>query len=138
MRAKYGDEVTYEDFPAGHIQTEFSFDVLQVSQGLYAPAAFHSFIGFEVSKPLLERAFLNTYGIELKDIFKSEDLAIGTYRHTISGLVPKMTKVALATREKQMEKASANFDRRKFVYRLSRRDYQKEFGKEYYRPKLSD
>jgi hypothetical protein len=138
MRAKYGDAVTYEDFPAGHIQTEFAFDVLQVSQGLYAPDAFHSFIGFEVSKPLLERAFLATYGIEFKDVFKSEDLAIGTYRKTISGLVPKMTKVALATREKQMEKASANFDRRKFLYRYTRRDYEKDFGTDYYRPKLSD
>ena len=138
MRAKFGDEVTYEDFPAGHIQTEFAFDVLQVSQGLYAPDAFHSFIGFEVAKPLLERAFLANYGIEMKDVFKNEDLAIGTYRHTVSGLIPKMTKVALATREKQMEKATPNFNRKKFAYRLTRREYEKDFGKGYYRPGIFD
>lgn len=138
MRAKYGDEVTYEDFPAGHIQTEFAFDVLQVSQGLYAPDAFHSFIGFEVSKPLLERAFLATYGIELKSIFRSEDLAIGTYRRSVSSLIPKMTKVALATREKQMEKASPTFNKRNFLYRYTRRQYEKDFGTGYYRPGFFD
>jgi hypothetical protein len=138
MRAKYGDEVTYEDFPAGHIQTEFAFDVLQVSQGLYAPDAFHSFVGFEVAKPLLERAFQATYGIEMKSLFKSEDLAMGTYRHTVASLIPKMTKVALATREKQMEKASPNFSKRTFLYRYSKRNYEKEFGANYYHPGFFD
>jgi hypothetical protein len=138
LRAKFGDQVTYEDFPAAHVQTEFAFDVLQVSQGLYAPEAFHSFVGFEVSKPALERAFLATYGFQLEKLFKSEDLAIGTYRRAVSGLVPKMTKVALATREKQMEKASAKFDRRRFVYRYSSREYKREFGSEYYRPGFLD
>src|SRR5438045_5357275 len=72
VRRKFGNRPTYEDYPTGHIQTEFSFDVLQVANGLYAPDTYHSFIGFEVSKPLLERAFRETYGVELKDEFKSE------------------------------------------------------------------
>ena len=74
---------------AAHLKTEFAFDVVQVAQQHYAPDAYRDFIGFKVSKPLLERAFLQTYGIELKEIFMSVDLAIGTFRHTVSGLIPR-------------------------------------------------
>jgi hypothetical protein len=48
---------------------EFVFDVDQVAAGRYAPSAYHEVIGFEVSKPLLERAFLKTYSIELSSVF---------------------------------------------------------------------
>ncbi len=82
VRAKFGDVATYEDNPADHLKTEFSFDVAEVASNHYAPIAYHDFIGFEVSKPLLERAFLQTYGIPLKDISLSLDLALGTYRRT--------------------------------------------------------
>jgi len=37
-----------------------------------------------VATPLLERAFSEIYGIEMKDLFFSEDLAIGTYRHAVA------------------------------------------------------
>ena len=67
------------------MKTEFAFDVVQVAQQHYAPEAYHDFIGFEVSKPLLERALLKTYGIELKDMFMSVDLALGTFRILSAG-----------------------------------------------------
>ena len=35
---------------------------------IIAPQGYHDFIGFEVSKTLLERAFLKTYGVPLKDV----------------------------------------------------------------------
>ena len=73
---------------------EFSFDVVQVAAGAYAPEAYHSYIGFKVAKPALERAFRDTYGIEMKDVFFNEDLAIATYRHAIATTIPEMTKVA--------------------------------------------
>jgi hypothetical protein len=71
LRRKFGDTVTYEDDPVAHIKTEFGFDVVQVAHGLYAPQAYHDFIGFNVAKPLLERAFEKTYGITMKDVFKT-------------------------------------------------------------------
>src|SRR6202171_754143 len=55
LRAKFGDIVTYADDPVSHLKTEFAFDVLQVARGHYAPKAYHDFIGFKVSKPVLER-----------------------------------------------------------------------------------
>ena len=61
--------MTYWDNPLSHLRTEFGFDVLQVAQGRYAPDRYRAFIGFQVSKPVLERAFQDTYGMEMKDVF---------------------------------------------------------------------
>ena len=134
LRAKYGDSVTYEDDPKAHIRTEFGFDVAQVAKNRYTADAYHDFIGFEVAKPLLERAFQKTYGIELGDVFKDADLAIGTYRRSVSRIIPEMTRVALATRRADMVKETPNFEKREFLYHLSRADYEKAWGKSYQQP----
>ena len=134
LRRKFGDVVTYEDDPGAHIKTEFGFDVIEVAHGRYAPQAYHEFIGFKVSKPLLERSFQDTYGIELKDVFKSLDLALGTYRRTVSHLIPEMTKVAWTEKKDEIGKSLRGVTRRKFVYNLSRASYEKEWGGEYERP----
>ena len=57
--------MTYADDPKAHIRTEFGFDVTQVAKNRYTSDRYHDFIGFEVSKPVLERAFQDTYGIPL-------------------------------------------------------------------------
>src|SRR5215510_503451 len=111
LRRKYGDEVTYADDPASHLKTEFGFDVLQVAKGRYVSDAYHDFIGFEVSKPLLERSFQETYGLELKDVFGALDLAIGTYRRTVSDLIPKMTQVAWELKADQIQKDAPGITR---------------------------
>jgi hypothetical protein len=125
-RAKFGDVITYAEFPAGHLQTEFAFDVLQVAHGRYAPEAYHDFIGFEVAQALLERAFKEIYGITLGSVLPSKELSIGTYRWAVSGLIPEMTKVALTTHQKDFQESN--------VYRYSREQYETEYGNKYYRP----
>src|SRR5262249_16009937 len=124
LKRKYGDEVTYEDDPGAHLKTEFGFDVLQVARGRYVPDAYHDFIGFEVSKPLLERAFQQTYCLQLKDVFGSVDLAVGTFRRTVSGLLPKMTRVAWELKRDAIEKSQPGITRDKFLYNLPRGDYE--------------
>jgi len=84
LAKKYGPVVTYDQKPSAHAQVEFGFDVDQVAEGNYAPHTYHEFIGFEVSKPVLERAFARTYCVKLSDVFGSVDLAIGSYRHAVS------------------------------------------------------
>ena len=91
---KYGPAVTYEEKPSAHMKMEFGFDVDQVAKGNYAPKAYHDFIGFEVSKPVLERAFQRTYALDLSSVFFRVDLAIGSYRHAVSTVIPRTTKVA--------------------------------------------
>jgi hypothetical protein len=134
LRAKFGDEVTYAEDPASHLKTEFGFDVLQVAKGRYAPDAYHDFIGFKVEKEVLERAFVKTYGLQLKDVFTNLDLAIGTYRRGVSSLIPEMTKVAWELKKDEIEKSSPGITREKFLYNLSRAEYEKEFGKGYEKP----
>jgi hypothetical protein len=134
LRKKYGEQVTYANDPKAHIRTEFGFDMVQVAKNRYTSDRYHDFIGFEVSQRLLDRTFKNTYGISMDDIIDDEDLAIGTFRWSVSQVIPEMTRVALLSRKDQMVREDPSFDQTKFLYYLSRTDYQKEWGKDYRRP----
>jgi Zinc dependent phospholipase C len=136
LRKKYGDEVTYADDPKTHIRTEFGFDMVQVAKNRYTSDSYHDFIGFEVSKPLMERAFLETYSLELSDVFGSEDLSIGTFRHAIATVIPQMTRAALINRRKEIVHDTPNFNEKTFLYHLSRTTYKKQWGTTYRKPKL--
>jgi len=131
LRAKYGNSVRYAEDHTAHLKTEFGFDMVQVAKNRYASQQYHDFIGFQVSKPLLERTFPIVYGVELKDVLTHEDLAVGSYRFAVSRMIPEMTKIALRTHKKDMMQETPNFAKRQFLYRLSRSDYEKEWGKDY-------
>ena len=135
LRTKYGAIVTYWDNPLSHIRTEFGFDVLQVAQGRYAPGKYRAFVGFKVAKPLLERAFQETYGLEMKDLFGGhEDLALGSFRYTTSTIIPEMTKVAWQLKSDTIVQEIPGMTKRKFLFNLSRSDYEKQWGTQYQRP----
>jgi hypothetical protein len=134
LRAKYGNSVRYAQDKTAHLKTEFGFDMAQVAKKRYAPQQYHDFIGFKVSRPLLERVFPVVYGLELKDVLPHEDLAVGSYRFSVSKLIPEMTQVALQVHGKDFAREIPDFDKRKFLYRLSRADYESEWGKEYQKP----
>ena len=136
LRAKFGKSVRYAQDKTAHLKTEFGFDMVQVAKNRYASQQYHDFIGFQVSKPLLERAFPVVYGVELKDVLAHEDLSIGSYRYSISRLIPEMTQVALQTHKKDMMREHPDFAKRKFLYRLSRSEYEKDWGKDYAKPGL--
>lgn len=124
MREKHGSSMTYADSPKRHVIVEFSFDVIQVATGRYASDAYHDFIGFKVAQPLLERTFRDIYGVEMCELFSDLDLAIGTYRHAVSEIIPEMTKVAARDKQKQIA-----------VFHLTRVEYEKKYGSAYSKPK---
>src|SRR5229473_3483542 len=134
LRAKFGKSVRYSEDKVAHLKTEFGFDTVQVAKNRYASQQYHDFIGFQVSKSLLERVFPVVYGVELKDVLTHEDLAVGSYRFAVSRLIPRMTQVALQTHKKDLIRETPNFAKRKFLYRLSRSGYEKEWGKDYVKP----
>jgi len=136
LKRKFGSAVTYWDNPAAHIRTEFGFDVLQVASGRYAPESYRRFIGFQVSRDVLERAFQDTYRIEMKDVFGNLSLALGSYRHTVGFIVPGMTRVAWNLKKDQLQKEIPGVTCKKFLYNLSRSSYEKEWGTEYRKPGL--
>jgi hypothetical protein len=134
LRAKFGDSVAYDEAPKQHILVEFAFDVVLVANGGYKLQAYHDYIGFKVSKPLLERAFKETYGLEMKDLFLNEDLAIGTYRRAVASTIPNMTKVAWEHKQDEILKTTPGAVRTQFVFTLPRTDYEQEYGKDYRKP----
>jgi hypothetical protein len=134
LARKFGQVVTYSDDHISHLQVEFSYDVLQVARGAYAPEAYHDFIGFEVAPEVLRRAFYDTYGLKLEDVFTDLDLALGTYRRAVSVLIPRMTRVAWDLKKDEFQKAQPTLTRRVFVYNLSRAGYRKEWNTKYREP----
>jgi hypothetical protein len=134
LHKKYGDVVTYEDSHSAHIRAEFGFDMTEVAKNHYTSDAFHDFIGFEISESLLERTFPKVYGIQFKDVIHNEDLAIGTFRHAVSQVIPQMTRVALLARTKEIVPDKRDRAHKKYLYYLSRSDYQREWGRLYRRP----
>jgi Zinc dependent phospholipase C len=133
---KYGPVVTYDQDPGAHLKTEFSFDVLQVVEGHYAPDAYHDRIGFQVSQELLQRAFHETYSVDLKSTFTNFDLAVETYRHGVSSVIPEMTKVAWQAKKDEIQREYPGTTRNQFLYHLSRASYERQWSRDYRKPGL--
>jgi hypothetical protein len=138
LKKKYGDLVTYEDDRLAHVKTEFGFDVLEIAQGRYAPDNYHDFIGFGVSVPLLEQAFQETYGLDLKTVLTDEEKVLGSYRHDVSQLLPRATRIAWSLKKDEIRKDQPGITRKEFLYNLSRASYQKNWGKQYQPPTLGE
>lgn len=130
MKTKFGDTVTYAEDKISHLRTEFSFDVLQTARGNYAPRAYHDFIGFQVSKELIEKAFRKTYGLDVNELFGNFDRAIGSFRWSVKELIPSATRAAWKTKKKEITELNPAVARRSYVYTIRRQKYFKEFGRE--------
>src|SRR5579871_2729331 len=134
LKKKYGDVVTYEEDKLAHTKTEFGFDVLEVAKERYAPDSYHDFIGFEVAQRLLEQAFQETYGLELKSVLLDEDKALRSYRHAVSKLLPKATRIAWHLKKDEIKDDVPGVTKRKFLYNLKRSNFEKEWGRDYKKP----
>jgi hypothetical protein len=117
------------------VLVEFAFDVLIVAHGGYRLQTYHDFIGFKVATPLLERAFRETYGLDMNDLFVSEDLAVGTFRHAVGTTIPNVTTVAWNRKQEQIQETTPGAMRERFVLTLPRAAYEKEFGNDYRKPR---
>ncbi len=138
LQKKFGDSVAYEKDPLAHVKTEFGFDVLEIARERYAPAGYHDFIGFEVSEELLDQAFKETYGLELKDVLLDEKKALNSYRHDVSKLIPKATRIAWTLKKDEIKDDIPDMTRKRFLYNLSRSSYEREWGKNYRKPSLGE
>ncbi len=138
LRKKYGDSVSYADNPLAHVKTEFGFDVLEIARERYAPDSYHDFIGFEVSRPLLDQAFRETYGLELKTVLVDEGKALNSYRRDVSKLIPKATRIAWHLKQDEIKDDIPDATKRKFLFNLSRSNYEREWGKDYRKPNAGE
>jgi hypothetical protein len=108
--------------------------VVEVAHGNYSQENYRDFIGFQVAQSVLERAFAETYGLQMRDVMKHQDLAVSTYRFAVSSLIPKMTKVAIATFDKDVPHATPGAAKSKFIYRMRRTEYESVYGRKYEKP----
>jgi zinc dependent phospholipase C len=134
LERKFGNEVTYVQAPAQHVMVEFSFDVVQAAGGTYLPEAYQSFIGFRVATPLLERAFHDTYGLEMRDVFADMDRSISTYRYSVSQLIPALTEAAWRDKHDEIVKLHPSLEKTGFVFAYGRQAFEREYGTDYQRP----
>jgi hypothetical protein len=63
-----------------------------------------------------------------------EDMAINTYRRSISTVIPEMTKVALLIKGDELKREIPDFNRNHFLYHLSRAEYNRTYGSGYRQP----
>jgi hypothetical protein len=138
LKRRYGDSVTYEQDKLAHLKTEFGFDVLEVARGRYAPDSYHDFIGFGVSTPLLEEAFQETYGLDLKSVLADEDKALGSYRHDVSHVLPEATRIAWLLKKDEIKNDQPGMIKKKFLYNLSHASYRKNWGRNYQEPSFGE
>jgi Zinc dependent phospholipase C len=136
LAEKFGKSITYAEAPKQHVITEFSFDIVQSAGGLYPSDAYRQFIGFQVARPLLERAFVETYGIDVTDIFPSEGRAISTYRYSVSQIVPALTRAAWRDKREEIEALMPTVQQGTFVFSYDRRDFERDYGNDYAKPGL--
>jgi zinc dependent phospholipase C len=136
LHREHGDWITWEESPWAHSLTEFGFDTVEVVARHNAPQAYRNWIGFRVPKPVLQRAFKETYGLELSNEILNVDLSIGAYRKFANQVVPEMTKVAWALRKKQLEERASGVHHAE-LYHLPR-DCYRAWQKNYTRPGLGD
>jgi len=138
LKKKYGDTVSYEQDKLAHLKTEFGFDVLEVAKERFAPESYHDYIGFEVAPRVLEQAFQETYGLDLKKVLGDETRVLNSYRRAVSNQLPKATLIAWDLKKDEIQKDEPGITKQKFLYNLRRSNYEKEWGKDYTKPKFSD
>lgn len=97
----------------------------------YASDTYKAFIGFQVSKPVLQRAFEDTYGVRIEQVFFNVDLAIGSYRRAVGTVLPALTKVAWQIKGQEIIRDPPGITRGQFLYNLSRSSYEKNWGATY-------
>ncbi|HXI00717.1 MAG TPA: zinc dependent phospholipase C family protein [Sphingobacteriaceae bacterium] len=131
VKAKFGDTVTYADHNISHSRMELAFDVLQTARGNYASKAYHDFIGFNIARPVVEKAFFKTYGIDVNDVFGSMSVAISTFRWTIKSFLPTIVRTAWATKKSELRKTNPGVTAQSFKYRMNNKAYYSEFGRDH-------
>ena len=134
LKAKFGPVVTYEQSRVRHTELEFSFDVVQVAAGLYRTQEYHKAIGFRVSKPVMARAFRQTYGLEMKRVFLNVDASVAMFRFAVNQLLPAAARAAWYNKHDEIRELSPRARRGDSLYHANRRQYRREFGHDYERP----
>uniref|UniRef100_Q023A3 Uncharacterized protein n=1 Tax=Solibacter usitatus (strain Ellin6076) TaxID=234267 RepID=Q023A3_SOLUE len=131
---KFGNSVTYTDDHISHSKTEFAFDVFQASRGRYASEGYKDFVGFQVSKRVLQQAFLDTHGMKLEHVFlkrRPGDRVVPSPGGTHTSLAHQSR---VANQRAGDSQGTSGSHPQGIFYNLSRSSFEKTWGSTYQRP----
>ena len=74
------------------------------------------------------------YGLDVNDLFGNFNRAVNTFRWAVKSLFPELTKIAWSRRKADIKKVDPTTTSKKFMYRMHRMNYRKDFGKDYNQP----
>jgi len=131
---KFGGIVTYGESPHGHIRTEFAFDVNQLADAAFAPPAYLRFIGFQVPRKFLERAFVSTYGFDIHEVLGRAHPALRSYRTSVRSFIPAFAEAELVLHRHQFPPHPDDETYRKFAERVARTSYERRWKHTYRGP----
>src|ERR1019366_3739264 len=66
------------------------------------------------------------------------DKVLASYRHDVSQLLPKATRIAWSLKKDQIMKDQPGMTKKKFLYNLSQASYQKSWGNKYQPPTFGE
>ncbi|MEO5781879.1 MAG: zinc dependent phospholipase C family protein [Ginsengibacter sp.] len=135
LRKKYGSVITYAENKISHMRMEFGFDVLEVSKGNYTSDKYHGVIGFKVDTTVLSKAFFETYGLDVNDVFNHKFLlAVEVFRWTVANVFPFITKAAWSSKSTDILKKDSTLSSKTFRYKMRQKQYNQDFGTAYKHP----
>ena len=127
LRHKFGNVVTYDESPHGHIRTEFAFDIKELGDGDFAPPAYLRYIGFMVPRKFLEQAFINTYGFDIHEVLGRAHPALRSYRTSVRSIIPAFAEAEVVLHRHQFPPHPDDEAYRKFAERVARTNYDRNW-----------
>jgi hypothetical protein len=131
---KFGATVAYDQDPHAHIRTEFAFDIDQLSKQTFAPPSYMRHIGFRASRPLLDRAFRETYGFSFPELVGKTRPALRSYRGSVRTFIPAFAGAEVVLHRRQFLADTPNDTYNLFAQRLQRADYERHWEPDYKGP----
>lgn len=131
IKSKFGEVVTYADHKKSHSRVEFGFDLLQMARENYSSMSYRQFIGFKISKDVLERAFLKTYSVTMDEVFSNISLALISFRWSVKTLFPTVIKASLINRKAEINKRDPGAISRAFSAKMKNKIRVHQFEQDY-------
>jgi hypothetical protein len=134
LQRKFGSVVTYDQSPHGHIRTEFAFDVGELKNTEFAPPSYLRFIGLQVPRRFLERAFIGVYGFDIHEVLGRARPALRSYRTSVRSFIPAFAEAEIVLHGKQFPPPGDDDVYRLFLERVQRTNYERRWKHPYKGP----
>ena len=134
LKDKYGDSVTYGESPHSHIRTEFAFDVKELSDRAFAPAAYLERVGFRVPRKFLRDVFIATYGIDIAEVLGKARPDLKSYRTSVRTFIPAFAEAEVVLHKKQFLPPPDTKAYHIFAERVAHTNYERHWKHTYKGP----